>query len=97
MLNQLVLVGRIVSIRDVKKDNKKIMKVGVLRNYKNECGNYDTDIIRIDISNNLGNNVRSYCKKGDMVGVKGRVVNENSKLVIIGEKITFLSSKRSDE
>lgn len=102
MLNQLVLVGRLTE--DVKEKNKKgftIITLSVPRTFKNKQGEYETDFIDIKISGNVADNVHEYCKKGDIVGVKGRIqtttMNKHNKEVkiteLIGEKITFLSSK----
>ena len=46
-----------------------------------------------------GNNesVNEYCKKGDIVGVKGRLENVNDVLIVKAEKITFLSSRTQDD
>ena len=46
-----------------------------------------------------------YCRKGDLVGVKGRVQTENYEVdgdkrkhtTIVAEKVTFLSSSKSKE
>lgn len=102
MLNQIVLVGRLSE--EVKEKNMKgfvIITLAVPRSYKNEQGEYDTDFIDIKISGNVADNVKEYCKKGDIIGAKGRIQtttikkdNQDIKITeIIGEKITFLSSK----
>lgn len=47
----------------------------------------------------------SYCKQGDLVGVKGRIQtrtieNEDNKrqmVEVVAEKVTFLSQKKTDE
>ena len=47
-----------------------------------------------------------YCKKGDLVGIKGRIQTRDVELEdethkkyveVIAEKVTFLSSKKADE
>ena len=102
MLNQVVIIGRIT--RDLEKqiekdtDNKIVcMTLAVPRSFKNENGEYDTDFISVRLYKGVAENTFEYCKKGDLVGVKGRVQNENGAMTIIAEKITFLSSKRTDE
>ena len=55
--------------------------------------------------NNIASNTAEYCKKGDIIGIKGRiesrVIEENkinkTILQVIAEKVTFLSSKKQDE
>lgn len=100
MLNQTVLVGRIVSdpqINETKNERKiATITLAVSRNYKNENGNYDTDFIPCVLWNSVAENAYEYCKKGDLVGVKGRVQMTKNKMEVIVEKVTFLSSKKED-
>lgn len=102
MLNQFVLVGRLHE--EIKEKNKKgftIITLGVPRSYKSENGEYETDFIDIKISGNIADNTKEYCKKGDIIGAKGRIQtttikkdNKDIKITeLVGEKITFLSSK----
>jgi len=102
MLNQVVIVGRIT--KDLEKqvekdtDNKIVyMTLAVPRSFKNENGEYETDFIGVRLYKGVAENASEYCNKGDLVGVKGRIQNDNGKLTIIAEKITFLSSKRTDD
>ena len=100
MLNQTILVGRIVKEVEVKEvDNRKVAYVtlAVQRSYKNEEGVYETDFVPCTLWNQMAENVAEYCRKGDLVGVKGRIQNENNGIVIVAEKVTFLSSKKEDE
>ena len=109
MLNQVVLVGRLVYDLQVNKseNGKKVANItlAIPRSFKNIEGTYDTDFIQCIAFDAVAENTKEYCKKGDIVGVKGRVqsriiekadkketINE-----IIAEKITFLSSKKADE
>lgn len=109
MLNQVILVGRLakeVEVKDLEND-KKIANItlAVPRSFKNSDGEYETDFIDVVIFDNVASNTSEYCKKGDIIGVKGRlqtrmIENEDKKeklQEIIGEKITFLSSKGSDK
>lgn len=102
MLNQVVLVGRLTE--EVKEKNKKgfaIITISVPRSFKNANGEYETDFIDVKISGSIADNTKEYCKKGDIIGVKGRIQttitkkdNKDIKLTeIIADKITFLSSK----
>jgi single-strand DNA-binding protein len=101
MLNQIVLVGRIVKEVEVKEtDNgKKVsyMTLACPRSYKNEQGEYETDFIPCTLWNGIAENVAEYCKKGDIVGVKGRCQSDSAGITIVAEKVTFLSSKKEDE
>ena len=104
MLNQVVLVGRIVKTPELRvTDNGKktaIVTLAVPRNYKNSNGEYDTDFLDCTLWTNVAENTTEYCQTGDMVGVKGRIQtrviqNEDGtkkkKTEIVAEKVTFLA------
>lgn len=97
MLNQVVIVGRIKSF-DYETNR---IYVAVPRSYKNENGEYDTDLIPVKIViDNIWSNTTEYCKESDIIGVKGRLsridTDPDQTLSFIAEKITFLSSKKED-
>lgn len=98
MLNQTVLVGRIVSdpeINETKNDKKvSIIPLAVQRSYKNEEGEYATDFIPCVLWDGVAQNVVEYCKKGDLIGIKGRIQATAEKIEVIAEKVTFLSSNK---
>ena len=89
MLNYFTLVGRITKI-----EQGKVM-VAIPRNYKNNEGIYDTDIISVTIKGNIGENTREYCRKGDLIGIKGRIFCLDNNLELVAEKISVLSSGKS--
>lgn len=94
MLNRVIIVGRIMEFNN--EDNKLIIKISCPRTYKNEEGNYDTDIIPIVTYNNISGNILEYCNKNDLIGVKGRVINCDNNISIVADKVTFLSNKKED-
>lgn len=100
MLNQIVLVGRIVSDLQINENENErkftLLKLAIPRSYKNENGIYETDLIPCVLWNSIAVNTCEYCKKGDLVGVKGRIQNIEDKVEVIAEKITFLSSRKAD-
>lgn len=104
MLNQVVLVGRIVKTPELRvtENGKKTATVtlAVPRNYKNMNGEYDTDFLDCTLWTNIAENTAEYCQTGDMVGVKGRIQtrvihNEDGsrkkRTEIVAEKVTFLA------
>jgi len=106
MLNQTVIIGRIVKepelIETEVGQRTSNLTLAVPRSYKNGNGEYDTDFIDCTLWNGIAENTVEYCKKGDLVGIKGRLETEqyeqeigitikNTK--VIAEKVTFLSSK----
>jgi single-strand DNA-binding protein len=105
MLNQVVLVGRLTQDPEaVTYDGghkKSIFNIAVSRTYKNQNGEYDTDFIRCVLWDAIATSTAEHCKKGDIVGIKGRLQvstydEENKKRYlteVVAEKVTFLSSK----
>lgn len=98
MLNQIVLVGRLVSDPEIKELEKVgYITLAVSRSYKNANGEYDTDFIPVILFKGIAENTKTYCKKGDMVSVRGKIECENGKINLIAEKISFLSSRKESE
>ena len=101
MLNQVVIVGRLVSNPEVKKldDDKQVSNItlAVNRSYKDENGEYQTDFIDCTLWGGIAQNTAEYVKKGDLLGIKGRVETDGQKhkaTKIVAEKVTFLSSSK---
>lgn len=102
MLNQIMLVGRLVQDPQIKELENKIktscITLAVSRCYKNSDGIYETDFIHCILYKDVAEKTAEYCKKGDIIGIKGRVqVNEENKIEIVAEKVTFLSSRKESE
>ena len=109
MLNQIILVGRLTKDPEIQETdkNKKYshITVAIPRSFKNMDGEYESDFINCTLWDSVAKSTVEYCKKGDIVGVKGRV---QSRLVeqddekkyymdVIAERVTFLSSKTNKE
>lgn len=77
MLNQLVLVGRLVKKPELHEaENKKkyaYITLAVPRSFKNTNGEYDTDFIDCILWDATALNTVEYCDKGNIVGVRGRI------------------------
>ena len=109
MLNQTVIVGRLtknVELEEVEGKKTGILTLEVPRSFKNEDGEYETDFIDCRLWNGVCETTYEYCRKGDLIGIKGRIQTRNienedgtfSKIMeVIAEKVTFLSSKKQDE
>lgn len=109
MLNQVVMVGRLVKNPELKEteNGKKVTHItlAVPRSYKNPNGEYDTDYVDCTLWSGIAENTSEYCKKGDLVGVKGRIQTGSYEkdgekkytTEVIVEKVTFLTSKKADE
>lgn len=109
MLNQVVLVGRLTKDPEVvtTESGKKASTItlAVQRTFKNTEGLYETDFINCVLWDAIAANTQEYCRKGDIVGVKGRLQvrtyedKENKthqKIEVVAEKVTFLSNKKDD-
>ena len=109
MLNQIILAGRLVSNPEIVTTENNFKRtyitVAVPRSYKNIDGNYETDFIRCTLWNGIAETTCEYCKKGDVVGIKGRLQTSNYEkdgekiytMDVIAEKVSFLSSKKVEE
>ena len=97
MLNQIILVGRLVStkMQETDEDNiKAIITLAVPRSFKNSEGIYETDFIPCVLFESVAKNTSEWCQKGDVIGIRGRIQINDNNIQIIGEKVTFLSSKK---
>ena len=87
MLNNTVFVGKIKGVL------QNFMEVDI-RSKDNEDV-YDT--VPVELSKNLYNSIYKYSKLGDLVGVKGRLANKDSRLIVVADKITLLSSMKGGD
>ena len=103
-MNSLMLVGRLAKEPEIKEleSGKKVSNItlAINRNFKNADGIYETDFVDCVIWDGIANNVSEYCKKGDLIGIKGRLQtslyeNKEGKTLknidVIAERIDFLS------
>lgn len=101
MLNQIVLVGRLVNKPEIKElESGKKIGYGTLaipRSFKNINGEYETDFVPVVMFGGVAENTAEYCEQGDLVGVKGRVQSREDKIEIIAEKVTFLSTNHKED
>nr|DAF64724.1 MAG TPA: Single strand binding protein [Siphoviridae sp. ct7dP4]DAN26764.1 MAG TPA: Single strand binding protein [Caudoviricetes sp.] len=81
MINNVVLIGRLT--RDVElrytPQNQAVgqFTLAVNRNFKNQDGGYDADFINCVIWGKLAENFANWTKKGNLVGITGRVQTRN--------------------
>lgn len=101
MLNQVVIVGRLVGdveLKETKHGNKKAdITLAVPRSFKNFQGEYETDFIRCQLYGKVAENTAEYCEKGDIIGIRGTLQSykyeDKNYLKVAAEKVTFLSNK----
>jgi len=106
MHNLVSLIGRLTENPTLKKtDNDNGMltiNLAVQRSFRNEDGLYDTDYIRCVLWNGIAEHTSEYCKKGDLVGVRGRLQTRSyeekgeTKYIteVIVDKVSFLASRK---
>lgn len=105
MLNEVILVGKIVKIPEISKTNTGTVVTNVIletvRHYKNSFGIYESDFIEITVWRGMAQTLVDGCELGSIIAVKGRIQTRtyaqdekrhSSCLEIIAEKITILDS-----
>jgi single-strand DNA-binding protein len=98
MLNQVVLVGRITNNLELKEENEKALvkiTIAIPRNFKNSNGEYDSDLVECYTLGNTARNTAEYCKKGYLIGIKGRIESLDGNMRILAEKISFLAQAKA--
>lgn len=106
MLNQVVIVGKVVRMPEIKETAAGIklaeMLVEVDRNFKNSQGEYETDQIQCTLWRGVAESAIEQCTVGSLVGIKGRLqasafdTKENKPFYyceVIAEKVSFLTTK----
>jgi single-stranded DNA-binding protein len=84
MLNQVVLVGRVIKIDKL----TGIVSIDIKR--QNEKG---SDLIPITLNEGFIESVLEYLTEGSTIGVKASLNIDNNILRIVGEKLTFINTK----
>lgn len=107
MLNNVILVGRLTRDPEVvttENGNKRsFVIIAVPRSFKNTEGKYDSDFIKCVLWNIVAEHTCEYCKKGDIVGIKGRIQTNTYEKdgvmkydsEVVAERVTFLSDSRN--
>ncbi len=109
MNNYVCLIGRLVSTPELveTEEGKKVTNItlAVPRSFKNAEGIYETDFIDCILWHGIAETTTEYCRKGDLVGIRGRLQTRNierddfkyKKTEIVVEKISFLATRKSEE
>ena len=104
MLNQVILIGRVVKKPElrVSEGGVKYIKatLAVQSEFKNKDGDYDTEFLEFTAFGKLAENTAKYCDKGSLLNIVGSLNNNVYKdkngvnhyqLSIIANKVSFLS------
>ena len=92
MLNQVVLVGKIFKIKNIKDGALLTVKIP---GYENN----EHDYIKTMLRGKIAENTLNYCKEEDVIGIKGRLIcndETENKIEIEVDKLTFLSTYKKD-
>lgn len=107
-INRIVLIGRLTANPELRYTTNNIaitsFTLAVDRNFKNEDGNKEADFINIVAWNKKAELIHQYLKKGDRVGISGRLQarkyqnerGENRYVTeVVADEVEFLNSKKS--
>ena len=102
MKNLVVLVGRLVKKPELIEKNEHkccYITLAITRNYKNIMGIYETDFIDVKVPYPMCDSVVEYCRKGDAISVKGRIIrlSKYGNMRIIAERINFLGGGNKND
>lgn len=104
-MNNIILTGRLTNDLEIKEvgDSKVInFTLAVQRNYKNKEGEVETDFINCTVWNATAENMKTYCKKGDLLAVEGSLQTstyekdevKHYKTGVRVDRVRFLQSKK---
>ena len=106
MINEVLLVGRLVADPELKSTQSGIavvsFTVAVNRSYKNASGGYDADFINCVAWRNQAEFLSKYFSKGDKIGIIGSIQTRSYEdragmkryaTEVVADKIRFIDSK----
>lgn len=109
-MNKVILTGRNTKDIELRQTPSGVsaieFSIAVKRTFKNANGGCESDFFDCIAYNKLAETISKYVKKGDQVGIEGRLqtrnyTNKEGKKVyvteIVVENVEFLQSKKQDE
>ena len=110
MLNQVILIGRLVKKPELKESDKKVSyikaTIAVQSDFKNKEGNYDTEFFEFTAFGKIAENTARYCEKGSLLNIVGSLNNnvytdkngvKHYQMSVIANKVSFLSKGMKKE
>ena len=110
MLNQVILIGRLVKKPELKESDKKVNYIkatlAVQSDFKNKDGNYDTEFFEFTTFGKTAENTAKYIEKGSLLSIVGNLNNnvytdkngvKHYQMSIIANKVSFLSKGTKKE
>lgn len=105
MLNNVILIGRIVNDPELEQTpkGKKVSTItlAIARSFKNSNGVFETDYITCRLWSGIAESMVEFCKKGSLLAIKGRLQTRNYDTAdghrmciteVIAERVNFLNS-----
>ena len=93
MLNQVILVGRVVEEMNSYIDDEGMIVSQIILDiplYKDQS--LDSHRIPVLLSKEIGNTINEYLHVGMTIGVKAYIESKGDSIVVIGNKVTFINS-----
>jgi single-strand DNA-binding protein len=109
MINRVILVGRLTKDPELKSTQSNInfcnFTLAVNRQFKSENGEHDADFISCIVWRIQAENLAKYQRKGNLVGVEGRIQVRNYETdtgikyitEVVADNIQFLESKKEEK
>ena len=88
MINQIFLIGKIKEMKNIINNQ---LKIEVRRNYKNIDGIFEKDCFICNLWIALSKKISLSCKEGDLIAIKGRLVDDKGKCSILAEQVILLN------
>ena len=97
MTNKVYLIGEVVAVpiyTDEPRKKKLILNLSVPKTFKNENGEYEKDLISVEIYDYLEKKFSEICNKHDIVVIEGRIDVTEEGLKVVATFVRVLGSKK---
>lgn len=89
MLNNVFLLGKIKKMPVPEREDCIFLEVK--RNYKNTIGVFESDVFKCDLWVAISKKIVNSCKEGDLIAVKGRLMEKEGICHILAEQLVLLN------
>lgn len=113
-MNNVTLVGTLVEEPELREFDNGLkgafIVLRVMRPFKSMEGTYEADFIRCSLWEGIAQSTCEYCRKGDIIGIRGRLSNRSEEVVVnceleqhvkkiialyvIVERVSFISTSK---
>ena len=90
MLNEVILVGRLVDDPLTIKKPPESITLETIRGYKNGDGRYDSDFLEVKLWRGVSQTLMNQAHQGSLVTIKGWLEQHAANMEIIAEKVSLL-------